>query len=191
MTIWVQHFSRRGRKAPLALPRSPVRWPGVGQWEWPRTLMRRLSRLQRPGDLPASGEARGLLLALLLEEFKAAGTKEKPEAGGAKTTVQLVLDWVENHALPLPSLKEIAEFAGWSVSHLRDQFRAVSGRPVGEFLKQRRMGEAARLLVETRQPIKEIAVRAGYSDVAAFHRAFHDRYKVTPGHYREQRILMV
>lgn len=186
-TIWVQHFAVAERAAEwIALPGKPARWTGVAQWEWPRTLMRRLSRLQKRPAAQAS-RASQMLLALLIEEFKSAEPRKIPAAAGAEKTVHFVMDWIEHHELPLPSLRKIAETAGWSVSYFRDQFRTVNGRPLGEFLKERRMGEAARLLLETNRPIKEIAVQAGYTDVAAFHRAFLRRYKVTPGHYRDHR----
>lgn len=150
--------------------------------------MQRLLRLQTASS--TSDKACSLLLILLIEEFKVARTVERGETTTSERTVQRVIEWIENHSLPLPSLKEIAEFAGWSVSYFRDQFRITSGRSLGDFLKQRRMGEAARLLAETRLPIKEISAQAGYSEVAAFHRAFHIRYKVTPGKYRDRRVLM-
>lgn len=190
-TIWVQHFACEDPawKKWLDLPKRAAMWPGAGRWEWPRTLMRRLSRAQQGSPRAvAADRAAGLLLAQLLEELqRTAGTTP---ASGPEHTIQVAIDWIEHHALPLPSLREIAAFAGWSVSYFRDQFRAVEGYPVGAFLRQRRMSEAARLLVETRRPIKEIATQAGYAEVAAFHRAFHDRYKVTPGQYRDRQILM-
>lgn len=191
-SIWVQHFACRGKAAQdwLTLPPAPTRWVGVGQWEWPRTLMRRLLRLQNSAE-STSDKICGLLLVLLIEEFKTAKSLEREELTASERTVQQIIEQIENHNLPLPSLKEIAEFAGWSVSYFRDQFRSVSGRSIGDFLKQRRMGEAARLLAETRLPIKEISAQAGYSEVAAFHRAFQIRYKVTPGQYRDQCVPMV
>jgi len=190
-TIWVQHFSPGGAKTAISLPRTPVCWRGVGQWEWPRALMRRLSRIQKVRGTVHADRASGLLLALLLEELRSAASTAPEESSGAEQVIPLVIDWIEHHALPLPPLREIAASVGWSVNYFRDQFRAVSGQTAGEFLKQRRMSEAARLLVETRRPIKEIAMQAGYAEVASFHRAFCDRYKVTPGHYRDQRVLTI
>jgi len=192
ITIWVQHFSVRKQtsKMGFSFPLKPVRWPGVGQWEWPRTLMARLSRLQNQPDATILDNPDWLLLAILLEEFKRAGPVEKGTSA-AERIVQRLIDRIENHALPLPTLKEISEFSGWSVSFLRHRFRSVTGRTIGEFLKQRRMAESARLLAETRKPIKEIAMQAGYGDVAAFHRAFLERYKITPGQYRDRCDSMV
>lgn len=189
--IWVQHFSLEGVEAPASLPRKPACWRGVGLWEWPRVLMRRLSRIQKKRGVILSDRASSLLLALLLEELRLADLTGPKEFSGTERVIPLIIDWIEHHALPLPPVREIAAFAGWSVNYFRGQFRAVSGQTVGEFLRHRRMGEAARLLAETRRPIKEIATQAGYADVASFHRAFSGRYKVTPGQYRDLRALTI
>jgi AraC family transcriptional regulator len=149
--------------------------------------MRRLSHIQKKQGLILSDRASGLLLALLLEELCKTDLTGRKEFCGTERVIPLVIDWIEHHTLPLPPLKEIAAFAGWSVNYFRGQFRAASGQTVGEFLKRRRMSEAARLLAETRRPIKEIAMQAGYAEVTAFHRAFSLRYKVTPRQFRYQR----
>lgn len=192
-TIWVQHFAvgEQGVPGGISLPATPTRWSAVGQWEWPRLLMQRLSRRQKTPEPAKTDPAGELLLALLLEEFGSSGNLTKYQRTGSARTIHRVIDWIEHHPFPLPAVKDIAGFAGWSMSYLREQFRESSGRSLGEFLKQHRMEEAARLLVETRKPIKEIAIQAGYADVAAFTRAFLDRYKVAPGQYRNQRTLMV
>jgi AraC family transcriptional regulator, mar-sox-rob regulon activator len=189
-TIWVQHFSSR-KSSLVELPKVPVCWGRVGRWEWPRTLMRRLSRLQKARGEVRSDNPSALLLALLLEEFRTSEAETRSEPSNAERTISFIIDWIEHHALPLPSLKKIAASSGWSVNYFRDQFRAVTGQTVGEFLKQRRLGEAARLLVETRLPIKDIAQQADYAEAASFHRAFLARYRMTPGRYREQRVLAV
>lgn len=189
--IWVQHFLAEDAEACISLPQRPACWRGVGLWEWPRVLMRRLSHLQKKRGVVLSDRACGLLLALLLEELRRANGTGRKEFSGSEQVISLVIDWIEHHTLPLPPLKEVAAVAGWSVNYFRAQFQAVSGQTAGDFLKQRRMSEAARLLAETRRPIKEIAVLVGYAEVASFHRAFTDRYKVTPGQYRDQRVLTV
>jgi len=192
-TIWVQHFvvGEQGVPGGISVPTTPARWGAVGQWEWPRLLMRRLSRLQKTPELAKTDLAGGLLLALLLDEFGTSGDLTKCKMTGSERTIQRVIDWIEHHPFPLPAVKDIANLSGWSLSYLRERFREFSGRPLGEFLKQHRMEEAARLLVETRKPIKEIAFHAGYADVAAFTRAFLNRYKVAPGQYRNRRTLMI
>ncbi len=53
-----------------------------------------------------------------------------------------------------------------------------------DLLRHVRIARAARLLRTSQQPIAEIALRAGYSDQANFHRAFADIMRMTPGQYR-------
>jgi AraC-like DNA-binding protein len=64
--------------------------------------------------------------------------------------------------------------------------RALAAEHVSDrdLLRHARIDRAARLLTETEQSIAEIALRAGYSDQANFHRAFADIMHMTPGQYR-------
>lgn len=81
--------------------------------------------------------------------------------------------------------RELARHAGLSESHFRQRFRKQSGTSVGRFLRELRLREAERLLRRTRFCLKEISARVGYSDPAAFHRAFSKKFGTTPHLYRK------
>ncbi len=51
-----------------------------------------------------------------------------------------------------------------------------------------RMAAAVRWLAETVMPIKEIARRVGYEDVAHFCRAFKNHMNCTPSVYRNKNL---
>ncbi len=180
-TIWVQHFSQGKSKGALTLPSHPTLWTSAANAEWPRTLMKQISRFHKTSSATVS-----LLLRLLIQEFQYAQTMEPTLADSAALVIRSTTAWLEKQSFPLPSLKEIATHTGWSLSHFRDQFRLIDGRPVGEFIKDLRMNEAARLLTETALPIKAIAAHLGYSDIVAFHRAFVRTKMTTPANYRRR-----
>jgi AraC family transcriptional regulator len=52
------------------------------------------------------------------------------------------------------------------------------------WLVQRRIERAQALLMETRESLADIAERAGFSDQAAFTRAFHQIVGISPGRWR-------
>lgn len=183
--IWVQHFTtaRPPLAVPVSLPSRPRRW-SFTQGEWLRELMKRISAGQSTANGNVSPAMVPLMLSLLLQELQ---LKPKPVSEDAGSiAVRKTATWLKAQTFPLPSLKEIADYAGWSTSHLRNSFRASTGRSIGTLLRELQMDEASRLLQETALPIKAISARVGYSDVVAFHRAFRRHKAMTPANFRRQ-----
>jgi AraC-like DNA-binding protein len=87
-----------------------------------------------------------------------------------------------------PDEERYAKEAGMAVSTLRRRFKEAVGVPIGEYVLQRRVIEARRLLGETDEPIKVIAERLGYRDVYFFTRQFKKKVGVAPGAYRRSRL---
>jgi AraC-like DNA-binding protein len=83
----------------------------------------------------------------------------------------------------------VAEALGLSVRYLHALFRAEQSTPYGWIL-ERRLEQAARLLVDPRQAgrsVTDIAFTVGFKDSSHFSRAFKDRYGVGPRGYRDNR----
>jgi AraC family transcriptional activator of tynA and feaB len=73
-----------------------------------------------------------------------------------------------------------------SVRKLHMLFGA-SGRTFGEWLLDKRLEEARRLLAgpaTAGRPIADIALAAGFGDLSSFYRAFRARWGATPGEFR-------
>lgn len=83
-------------------------------------------------------------------------------------------------------LEDIAEQANMSAWHFHRVFLASTGITVGEYIRKRRMSEAAKELVFTQKPIKQLAGEYQYESQAAFTRSFTNVYGVTPGKIRRQ-----
>ncbi len=94
--------------------------------------------------------------------------------------------WVRDHLANSPSVTQLAAAFDLSASRFRTVFLAEHGHPAGEFIRSVRDTEARRLLSETLEPVKAIAVALGFSDVVAFHRTFKTRTGQTPAAYRRQ-----
>ena len=180
--IWVQHFvNGQGRPA---LPVLPVVWHRAATADWPCTLMAEIHRRKsRP-----QGEAACLphLLILLLMALQENAALVQPAPDLALANIRAVTDWLRQQPHPLPSLDVVAARAGWSASHLRAEFRRCHGFSLGYHARMLRLREAARLLCQSNLPIKEIAIRVGYGDVVAFHRAFTNLHGETPARHRSK-----
>ncbi len=62
--------------------------------------------------------------------------------------------------------------------------RRRTGRPLLEWITERRMTEVRRLLRETDLPLDVVAARTGLRDAAYLVRRFRDRHGVTPERWR-------
>lgn len=78
------------------------------------------------------------------------------------------------------SLKSIADSCGVSSFHLAHAFGNATGRPVMNYVRGRRLTEAARKLANGAPDILSVALDSGYASHEAFTRAFRDQFGTTP-----------
>ncbi|HEX8035432.1 MAG TPA: helix-turn-helix transcriptional regulator [Ktedonobacterales bacterium] len=76
----------------------------------------------------------------------------------------------------------------WAVSlspgHLTTVIRRKTGRTVLEWITERRMAEARRLLAATDLSVEEVGRRVGYGEAGYFVRSFRRALGVTPASWR-------
>ncbi|WP_068020985.1 helix-turn-helix transcriptional regulator [Nocardia mexicana] len=89
----------------------------------------------------------------------------------------------ERHGQPL-SLRDVAGAVGLTPGHLTTVVRRRTGRTVQDWIIERRMAEARRLLAETDLPVAEIARRVGISDAGYFARLFRRVHGLPPRRWR-------
>ncbi|MBF6332821.1 helix-turn-helix transcriptional regulator [Nocardia transvalensis] len=87
------------------------------------------------------------------------------------------------HGEPL-SLRDVADTVGMTSGHLTTVVRRRTGRTVQEWIIERRMAEARRLLTDTDLPIAEVARRVGMPDPGYFARVFRRAHGSAPRHWR-------
>ena len=95
-----------------------------------------------------------------------------------------VFDFIEGHFHEPISLRDVAAAVNLSSGHLTTIVRRKTGRPVHEWIKERRMAQARRLLAETDLAVAELARRVGYSDPVYFVRTFRRVHDTTPLRWR-------
>lgn len=196
--IWVQHFAYApGVRSPQEdTDPETLLWRGVGNHPWSRALMERVRALQlaRFGEpCPPDSPELPHLLALLVESLRHAADPAPTCTSPAGDRVQRAITWARSrtHAFAEVDVDTLAAKAELSPSQFRSVFRRMSGTSAGRFLRDLRLGEAARLLQETRLPIKAISARLGYSDPVAFHRAFQHKTGTTPARFRAGTVRVV
>jgi len=91
-----------------------------------------------------------------------------------------VFGFIEEHYGERISLRDVARAVGLSRSHLTTVVRRKTGRAVGEWISERRMAEARKLLAQTDLAAEEVGRRVGYGDAAYFVRTFRRAHGTTP-----------
>jgi len=112
-----------------------------------------------------------------------------------QSRLNAALSWIEEHLTEDWSWDEVAAQANCSLFHFLRMFEVVTGVTAGEYLRRRRLSEAARALaaagatagaggVKSEAPgeasVAEVAANYGYESVDAFARAFRRLYGMSP-----------
>ena len=99
--------------------------------------------------------------------------------------VQAVCDYIDEHLEEDISMNLLAEKMGISEGHLSRTFKKLRNRSVLEYMTEKRMQEAKRLLEETNLNVEAISGLCGYRTFHYFSRKFKETYGYTPTQYRE------
>jgi len=79
----------------------------------------------------------------------------------------------------------LAAQVGMPESSFTRQFRKATGTSPIAWLRQERIKQAKRRLLDSDDPIKEVARQVGYSDQYFFSKDFKKMTKLTPSQFRE------
>jgi AraC family transcriptional regulator len=104
-----------------------------------------------------------------------------------RTWIQRALDYIEANLMSTVDPRAVAREAGFSVYHFHRVFKGAVGESVADYVRRRRLTEAAERLLNTRERIVEVALRYQFESQASFTRAFRRVFGMTPGQYRRNR----
>ena len=95
-----------------------------------------------------------------------------------------VFGFIEDRYPERVSLKDVASSVSLSPAYLTTIVRRKTGRTVQEWIAERRMAQARRLLVESDLSVEEVGRRVGYADPVYFARSFRRTHGTTPLRWR-------
>jgi AraC-like DNA-binding protein len=125
---------------------------------------------------------------LALLDFMLAYERVALQAGDPQGERERLLERVRQRVLAPPGrafkVEALAAEFGMSRSHFSHYFRARTALTPARFVTEVRVREAARLLVETRVPLKQIADSCGFANVNHFSKVFRRFHQRSPGAYR-------
>ena len=100
--------------------------------------------------------------------------------------IQRALDYIEDHLDSRIVLEELSAEAGYSPSYFVWIFRAATGQTPMEYVRRRRMTEAAKTILDG-DDLVNIAYRFGFSAQDTFTRSFRDTIGLPPGQFRQSK----
>lgn len=102
--------------------------------------------------------------------------------------IQHAIEFIESNLQEELNIIEISSKSYFSAFHFQRLFHAITGFSVQEYIRSRRLSEAARLLKEKKKNILEVAISFQYGSQEAFTRAFVNRFGITPAKYRKEEM---
>lgn len=105
----------------------------------------------------------------------------------SESVVNDIIKWLETQLQRNEGIKidTIADKSGYSKWHLQRIFKDIKGCTLGEYVRKRRLLEAAKSLRDNDMSILDIALQYGFSSQATFTRIFKKHFNTTPAKFRD------
>ena len=135
-----------------------------------------------------------LYVCLLLLELQRQKSRAALPSSGApmehqhRQPIEPALAYVYEHYKEDISIRDLARSCSMSESYFRKQFLKIMGMSPLDHVNRYRISRAMNLLRTSTDSIQNIAVRSGFSSIAAFNRNFKHHAGVSPGEWRKDRI---
>ena len=93
---------------------------------------------------------------------------------------------MDTHLENTPSIPDIADEMGYSVSYLAREFKKQTGQTMQQYLRQRRIELAKLALLSSNDSIQNICHSLGFSSQSYFTAEFRKAVGMTPTEYRQR-----
>lgn len=97
-----------------------------------------------------------------------------------------ILRYIDSNLFEKINLRDLAEKCFYSPIYFSRLFKETCGKTLTSYIKEKRIHEAVRLLMDTDKTVSEIAERVGYSDRKQFYKAFRQQTGKTPAEFRKK-----
>ena len=115
--------------------------------------------------------------------LRPAGT-EFAVGGLAPWQLRLVCNYIDDHISDRITIDDLASLARLSRSHFTRAFKASVGCPPHNFILQQRIERAKELMLNSSEPLVQIALICGLADQSHFSRTFRAHAGCTPAAWR-------
>jgi len=116
-----------------------------------------------------------------------ATARRRSGAGLAPWQARRVASHVDEHLSFSITIDQLAAIAGLSSSYFCRAFKDTFGHPPHAYIMRRRVERAQALMLQTREPLSQIALSCGLSDQAHLCNLFRRLVGQSPSHWRRAR----
>lgn len=95
-----------------------------------------------------------------------------------------IIKYIDDNCFRKLTLQELADKTFYNPAYFSRLFKRCYGKTVTEYMQEKRVQEASRLLIDTDLPIEEICHKVGYSDKGTFYSIFKTHQALTPKAFR-------
>ena len=103
------------------------------------------------------------------------------------TNIRKAVDFIEENISCQVKLSEVASSAGYSEYHFQRLFSGAVGEPLRDYIRKRKLTNAAKQLTTTETRILDLAIESGFESQEAFTRAFKRMFRLSPGAFRKNK----
>lgn len=103
--------------------------------------------------------------------------------------ISIAVKYIKEHITENLTVEKLANQACMSSSHFFKVFKNILGLSPIDFVNAERIRSAKKLLIETTQPIGEIAAAVGFNNTSYFNRQFKKSEHITPAVFRNQQQM--
>lgn len=159
----------------------------------PLAIMRVYAMLERLPRIKDSYYAMRQLFDILHVLSKSDGARELASTSFAKVNeesksgrILKVERYISGHLMDEIRLSDLAALIGMSESAFSRYFKLSTSKSVSEYIVDMRLGHAARLLVDTTDPVSAICYDCGFNTLSNFNRLFRKRKGCSPTEFRQK-----
>lgn len=95
-----------------------------------------------------------------------------------------VCNYINDHCTEDVSVEQLADIAGFSRFHFARLFKQFTNVSYYEYLTQKRIEHAEKLLITPDVSITEVAMQSGFNSLSTFNRVFKNMKHCTPSEYK-------
>jgi len=127
--------------------------------------------------------------SLLQAQMRYDGSTERQDCSQALLAWQmrLVESYIEEHIDQQILVANLSDLVDLSVAHFSRAFRLACGEPPHAYIVRRRVELAAQLMLASREPLSDIALKCGFHDQAHLSKQFRQLTGETPAAWRRLR----
>jgi AraC-like DNA-binding protein/mannose-6-phosphate isomerase-like protein (cupin superfamily) len=125
------------------------------------------------------------LVLSLIQELVRRNLERNISEETTPSVTQDIMEYISKNYFRNIRLKDLEEQFHFSQYYLARKFKEETGYTINEYITNRRIGEAGKLLIYTDLPVAVIAHRVGYENPSHFSAAFKKNMGISPGKMKE------